>query len=172
MAYYVSFPIHLLFPMFGDQVFAKSLGPPSSNNASCLCFLLLSPSVLCSPSEAPHSAADVHCSEHGVVSFTSLLLLQCHDVWPEGSDQECRHVWGHATGCCWLRHAGYGEVQHREGHCCLYQEGASESYGCWLGVGMEIWTGDLGKEVYPMQTKPRSLQSRQIREWFSPKHSP
>lgn len=47
-----------------------------------------------------------------------------------------------------------------------------ESYGCWLGVGMEIWTGDLGKEVYPMQTKPRSLQSRQITEWFSPKHSP
>lgn len=124
--------IYLVFPRPGNLISAKILGSPSYN-ASCLYFLLLLPFVLLSPTPS------CSCSLPGApaCSLTSLLLLQCHHVWPEGSDQECRHVWGHATRCRWLCHAGYGEVQHREGHCCLYQEGVLG--GLWLvvGVGMD-----------------------------------
>lgn len=41
----------------------------------------------------------------------------------EGGDQERGHVRGHAAGRGGLRHPGYGEVQHREGHRSLHQEG-------------------------------------------------
>ena len=53
--------------------------------------------------------------------FTTITLYN-HDR-QEGRDQERRHVRGHAAGRGGLCHPGHGEVQHREGHCSLHQEG-------------------------------------------------
>ena len=130
---YVFLTICLVFPRLGSIISAKILGSPSYN-ASCLYFLL--PLTFCDAFSGWGPTPSCSCSLPGAqgCSLTSLLLLQCHHVWPEGSDQECRHVWGHATRCRWLCHAGYGEVQHREGHCCLYQEGLLGEL--WLVVGI------------------------------------
>jgi len=47
---------------------------------------------------------------------------QCNDDGQKGRNQERGHVGGHAAGRCRLCHRGAGEVQHREGHCRVYQE--------------------------------------------------
>lgn len=51
------------------------------------------------------------------------LVSQGNHVWEEGSDQKCRHVGGHAAGRRGVCHTGPGEVQHRERHRCIHQEG-------------------------------------------------
>jgi len=53
----------------------------------------------------------------------AVFCFQCKDDWQEGGNQERGHVGGHAAGCSGLRHPSAGEVQHREGHCGLHQEG-------------------------------------------------
>jgi len=52
--------------------------------------------------------------------------LADQDDGPQGSDQERRHVGGHAAGRRRLRHAGSREVQHREGHRRVHQEGVRQ----------------------------------------------
>ena len=52
--------------------------------------------------------------------------LTVQDVRAQSRDQERRHVGGDAAGRRRLRHPGPGEVQHREGHRRLHQEGVRQ----------------------------------------------
>ena len=49
---------------------------------------------------------------------TAVFLTSVHFVRPF-----IEIIWIFVSGCCWLCHPGFGEVQHWEGHCRLHQEG-------------------------------------------------
>lgn len=62
------------------------------------------------------------------------IITHNHD-WQKSCDQERRHVRGHAAGRGGLCHPGHGEVQHRERHRSLHQEGETDwQHGCNLGM--------------------------------------
>merc|ERR1711872_1104814 len=68
---------------------------------------------------------------HSFKGFSfSLPLSVCgqpdHDDGAQSRDQERRHGRGRAAGGGGVRHAGHREVQHREGHRRLHQEGVRQ----------------------------------------------
>merc|ERR1712156_265238 len=52
----------------------------------------------------------------------SVRYTHGHNDRSQGRYQECGYVRGHANRCCRMRHSSTREIQHRKGHCSLYQK--------------------------------------------------